>query len=87
MLKPVNLIVFDSTNLYDTLLKEFPDNVSKAEAALDYIANESDETLVSFYLPVPEERQYYEEIASEIADIIVKNSNEVQYGDTVYILF
>jgi len=87
MLKPVNLIVFDSTDLYNTLLKEFSNNVEKAEVAFDYIANESDEMLASFYLPVPEEQQYYDEIAGEIADIIVKNSNGVQYGDTVYILF
>ena len=87
MLKPVNLIVFDSADLYDTLLKEFSNNVEKTEVALEYITDESDETLISFYLPVPGEQQYYEEIAGEIADIIVKNSNDVQYGDTVYILF
>ena len=87
MLKPVNLTVFDSADLYDTLLKEFSNNVDKTEVALEYITDGSDETLVSFYLPVPEEQQYYEEIAGEIADIIVKNSNGVQYGDTVYILF
>lgn len=87
MLKPVNLIVFDSADLYNTLLKEFSNNVNKAETALDYIVDEREETLVSFYLPVPEEQLYYEEIAGEIADIIVKNSNGVQYGDTVYILF
>ena len=87
MLKPVNLIVFDSADLYNTLLKEFSNNVDKVETALDYIVDEREETLVSFYLLVLEEQLYYEEIAGEIADIIVKNSNGVQYGDTVYILF
>ena len=87
MLKPVNLTVFDSADLYDTQLKELSNNLDKTEVALEYITDGSDETLVSFYLPVPEEQQYYEEIAGEIADIIVKNRNGVQYGDTVYILF
>ena len=85
MLKPVDIIVFDSGDLYDVLLQEYNNDTKKVDAAFAYLTDESEETLISFYLPGPEEQQFYDEITGEIADIIVKNS-VLNYGNTAYIM-
>ena len=86
MLKPINIIVFDSADLYDTLLEEYHGNTNKVETAFKSITDEKDESLISFYLPSPEEQQFYDEVTAEITNAIVKNSI-LNYGDTAYIMF
>ena len=87
MLKPLNIIVFDSVEV-ENVAAEYFGNERKARAlllALDLQRND-DEPIVSMYLPTAEEREYYDETTCNLADIIVKNS-DLNYGDTAYIMF
>lgn len=87
MLKPLNIIVFDSVEL-ENVAAEYFGNEHKARAlllALELQRND-DEPIISMYLPTAEERKYYDETTCNLADIIVKNS-ELDYGNTAYIMF
>jgi len=87
MLKPLNIIVFDSVEV-ENAAAEYFGNEHKARAllfALDSQRN-SDESIVSMYLPTAEEREFYDESTCNLADVIVKNS-DLDYGDTAYIMF
>lgn len=87
MLKPLNIIVFDSVEVENVAAEYFGDE-RKARAlllALDLQRND-DESIVSMYLPTAEEREYYDKATCDLADIIVKYST-LNYGDTAYIMF
>ena len=87
MLKPLNIIVFDSVEV-ENVAAEYFGNEYKARAlllALDLQRND-DESIVSMYLPTAVEREYYDESTCNLADVIVKYS-DLNYGDTAYIMF
>lgn len=87
MLKPLDIIVFDSIEVKNVATEYFG-NEYKAKAlllALDLQRND-DEPIVSMYLPTAEEREYYDESTCNLADVIVKYS-DLNYGDTAYIMF
>ena len=87
MLKPLNIIVFDSVEV-ETAAEEYFGDKNKARMlllALDLLRND-DEPIISMYLPTTEEREYYDESTCDLADVIVKYSI-LNYGDTAYIMF
>jgi len=87
MLKPLDIIVFDSVEVEKAAEEYFGDK-NKARMlllAIDLLRND-DEPIVSVYLPTTEEREFYDESTCDLADVIVKYSN-LNYGDTAYIMF
>lgn len=87
MLNPLDIIVFDSTEV-ETAAKEYFGDKTKARLLLFAIDTQrnDDEPIVSVYLPTAEERKFYDESTCELADVIVKYS-DLNYGDTAYIMF
>ena len=86
MLKPLNIIVFDSEDIFELLAAQ--SDVNHADMILGEIAEYlyDGEGIASVYLFPKEEQKYHSECDSELADIIVANS-ELNYGDTAYIMF
>ena len=87
MLKPLDIIVFDSTEV-ETAAEEYFGDKNKARMlllAIDLLRND-DESIISVYLPTAEEREFYDESTCDLADVIVKYS-DLNYGDTAYIMF
>lgn len=87
MLKPLDIIVFDSVEVEKAAEEYFGDK-NKARMlllAIDLLRND-DESIVSVYLPTTEEREFYDESTCDLADVIVKYS-DLNYGDTAYIMF
>lgn len=82
MLKPLDIIVFDSVEVKNAATEYFGDE-HKARALLLTLDLQP---IVSVYLPTVEERKFYDETTCDLADIIVKYSN-LNYGDTAYIMF
>lgn len=87
MLKPLNVIVFDSEDIRKLIANNFNENY--ADTILDSIAElteASDYSIVNFYLPSKEEQQFYSDWEITLTDLIVANSI-LNYSDTVYIMF
>ena len=87
MLKPLDIIVFDSVEVEKAAEEYFGDK-NKARMlllAIDLLRND-DEPIVSVYLPTTEEREFYDESTCDLADVIVEYS-DLNYGDTAYIMF
>lgn len=91
MLNPLNVLVFDFSEIWDLCAKKY--GVEEADKAIyDYVRFELGPTLVkggnivSLYLPVDGEKSYYSEYRNKLADIIIENSG-LNYGDTAYIMY
>ena len=87
MLKPLDIIVFDSVEV-ENAAEEYFGNQNKARMLLFAVDSQryDDESIVSMYLPTTAEREYYDEATCDLADVIVKYS-DLNYGDTAYIMF
>lgn len=87
MLKPLDIIIFDSVEV-ENAAEEYFGNKTKARLLLFVVDTQrnDDEPIVSVYLPTTEEREYYDETTCDLADVIVEYS-DLNYGDTAYIMF
>ena len=90
MLNPLNVLVFDFSEIWELYAEKY--GAKEADKAIyDYVRFELNPTLakdgiVSLYLPMDCEKSYSNEYRSKIADIIVEN-NDLNYGDTAYIMY
>ena len=86
MLKPLDIIVFDSEDIFELLAAQ--SSASQADAFLGEIAQclYDGEGVASIYLVPKEEQKYHPECENELSNIIVANST-LNYGDTAYIMF
>jgi len=86
MLKPLDIIVFDSGDIFELLAAQ--SNAHHADAVLGEIAESlyDGEGIASIYLVPKEEQKYQPECNDELSNIIVANST-LNYGDTAYIMF
>ena len=87
MLTPLNVIVFDSTDVEQAAVEYFGNRQKARYLLINLSLDLSDEeSIVSMYLPGPKEREFYAESTCDLADVIVKYST-LEYGDTAYIMF
>ncbi len=86
MLKPLDIIVFDSEDIFELLAAQ--SNIHHADTILDEVAKRlyDDEGIASIYLVPKKEQKYHPECNNELSNIIVANST-LNYGDTAYIMF
>lgn len=86
MLKPLNIIVFDSEDIFELLAAQF--DVYHADVVLGEIAEYlyDGEGIASIYLIPKEEQKNHPECDNELSNVIVANST-LNYGDTAYIMF
>lgn len=87
MLKPLNITVFDSYDVYEMLLARLKDE-KRVDDILGNIAEDlyDGEGIASFYLPGKDDQKFYSDDEIELTETIVTNSN-LNYYDTAYIMF
>ena len=85
MLKPLNILVFGSADIYELIAATSTEE--HADEIIEAIAEGcSEDSIVRLYLPSKKEQQFYDSYKNELANLIVENS-ELHYGDAAYIIF